>query len=277
VPARQQYKTVKYERRLKMLNKTKVVRTITILLAVLLYSNGVYAEELLVSAAMSLKNVFEEIAPIYEQQVPDVTIHFNFGSSGALEKQIEAGAPADVFASASQRFMDMLEKENGITPGSCRHFAQNSMVLIVPRDNPANINGFNDLGSGNRNKICIGNPGSVPAGRYAKEVLQNMNLYQKIQKNLIMGEHVRQVLDYVARGEVDAGIVYATDARIRSKEVKVLSAAPRGSHTDIFYPAAVVSSSQLQKQALDFVEFLSKHTQAKELLQKHGFSLIGIK
>jgi len=221
-----------------MLDKLKVVRAAIIFLAFVLYSNLVYAEELLISAAMSLKNVFEEIAPIYEQQVPEVTVSFNFGSSGALEKQIEAGAPADVFASASKRFMDMLEKESGITPGTRRYFAQNSMVLIVPRGNPLKIKGFNDLSSGKFYKICIGNPCSVPAGRYAKEVLQNMNLYHKIQKNLIMGEHVRQVLDYVARGEVDAGIVYATDARVRSKEVKVIAAAPEGSHTYIFYPAS---------------------------------------
>jgi len=272
-----QKKYIEDKRRLMMLRKIKAVGTLITLLVVMLYSNAVYAEELLVSAAMSLKNVFEEIAPVYEHQALDVTIHFNFGSSGALEKQIEAGAPADVFASASQRFMDMLEKENGVTAGSRRDFAQNSMVLIVPRDNPANIQGFDDLGSGKCKNISIGNPGSVPAGRYAKEVLQNMKLYRKIQKSLVFGEHVRQVLDYVARGEVDAGIVYATDARIRSEEVNVVSSAPRGSHTQIFYPLAVVSLSHFQKQALDFIDFLSKNTQARELLQKHGFSVIKTK
>jgi len=257
-----------------MLKIKKNIWVTVLLLAVLLCSSAACANELLVSAAMSLKNVFEEIAVVYEQQATDVTIRFNFGSSGALEKQIEAGAPADVFASASQRFMDMLEKNNGITPGSRLDFTQNSMVLIVPRDNPAKIEGFDDLGSENCKNISIGNPGSVPAGRYAKEVLHNMKLYQKNQKKLVFGEHVRQVLDYVARGEVDAGIVYATDARVRSKEVKVISTAPRGSHMNICYPVAIVSSSMLQKQALDFVEFLGKSNKAQELLQKHGFSLI---
>ena len=265
---------IECEAKLKMLKIRKVIWITVLLLALPLYSNVVCANELLVSAAMSLQNVFEEIAAVYEKQTSDMTIRFNFGSSGVLEKQIEAGAPADVFASASQRFMDMLVKTNKTIPNSRRDFAQNSMVLIVPRDNPAKIEGFDDLGSGNCKNISIGNPGSVPAGRYAKEVLQNMMLYQTNQKKLVFGEHVRQVLDYVARGEVDAGILYTTDARVRSKEVKVISTAPRGSHINICYPVAIVSSSLLQNQALDFVEFLCESPQAQELLQKHGFSLI---
>ncbi len=257
-----------------MIKKTNKLRTWSILLAALLYSNPLNAEELLISAAMSLKNIFEEIAPLYEQQVPDVTLRYNFGSSGTLEKQIEAGAPADVFASASQRFMDMLEERDDILASSRRDFAQNCMVLVVPADNPAKLAAFSNLKNKSCRNVAIGNPGSVPAGRYAAEVLQHMSLYKSIQKKLVYGEHVRQVLDYVARGEVDAGIVYGTDARIRSKEIRVISDAPPESHTRIYYPAAVVSSSRFKKKAAHFVKFICENSQVQKRLQAHGFNLI---
>ncbi len=257
-----------------MSKKTKSIRTGIILLAVFLCSNPLNAEELLVSAAMSLKNIFEEIAPLYEQQVPDVTLRYNFGSSGVLEKQIEAGAPVDVFASASQRFMDMLEEREDILASSRRDFAQNRMVLVVPVDNPAKVAAFSDLKNKSCRNVAIGNPGSVPAGRYAAEVLQHMSLHKSIQKKLVYGEHVRQVLDYVARGEVDAGIVYETDARIRSKEIRVISGAPLESHSRICYPAAVVSSSRIKKRAEHFVKFICKNSQVQKRLQAHGFNLI---
>jgi len=239
----------------------------------LTFSGALHAEELLVSAAMSLKNVFEEIAPVYEQQEPGVTIRCNFGSSGALEKQIEAGAPADIYASASRRFMDMLEKNGDVLSGSRRNFAENSMVLIVPRQNPAGIDGFQDLVLKGCKNIAIGNPGSVPAGRYAKEVLQHLSLYRSLNEKLVLGEHVRQVLDYVARGEVDAGIVYLTDAKIRSAAVTVVAAAPPQSHSRICYPAAVVSSSRFPKQAAAFLRFICEDPTAQKLFVKYGFCL----
>lgn len=248
-----------------------------IFVAILVFSGPLPAEELLVSAAMSLKNVLEEIGPAYEHQCPEVTIRYNFGASGALEKQIAAGAPADIFASASQRFMDMLEKNGGTLPASRRDFAKNSMVLIVPRHNPAQIAGFDDLSKPACRKIAIGNPGSVPAGQYAKEVLAHLSLYQPLKPKLVLGEHVRQVLDYVARGEVDAGIVYTTDARVREQEVKLVSTAPQKSHTPIRYPAAVVSDSRLKKQASDFIRFVCESPAARRLFEKHGFSSISSK
>ncbi len=235
------------------------------------HAEPLYATELLVSAAMSLKNAFEEIAPLYEQQVAGTTILYNFGSSGSLEKQIEAGAPVDVFASASERFMNILEEKQGIIPATRCNFAQNSLVLITPINNPAEINRFTDLNAGSCRTITIGNPQSVPAGSYAAEVLQYMGIYARIQKKLVFGEHVRQVLDYVARGEVDAGIVYATDARIRFENIVIIETALQGSHTAVQYPIAVVSSSSIPVQAGRFVQFICKNNTARAVLHKHGF------
>ncbi|MCP4715120.1 MAG: molybdate ABC transporter substrate-binding protein [Deltaproteobacteria bacterium] len=231
-----------------------------------------HAAELLVSAAMSLKNAFEEIAPLYEGQEPSVTIRYNFGSSGTLEKQIEAGAPADIFASASQRFMNILAETKSIWPVTRRDFARNSMVLIVPRNNPAAINSFKDLGTERCRSITIGNPRSVPAGKYGAEVLKHMGIHKQVQTKLIFGEHVRQVLDYVARGELDAGIVYATDARIRSNKIEVIATAPPTSHSPVRYPIAVVNSSRQRELANKFVEFICGSNKARAVLLKHGFS-----
>jgi molybdate transport system substrate-binding protein len=236
-----------------------------------------YADELLVSAAISLKNAFEEIGSLYDKHNSGITVHFNFGSSGALEKQIEAGAPADVYASASQHFMNMIAEKKAIIPETRCDFVQNSMVLIVPRDNPAGIRTFADLSASRCRNIAIGNPRSVPAGRYAAEVLHHTGLYGSVQKRLAFGEHVRQVLDYVARGEVDAGIVYATDARIRSSEIRIIEKAPPESHTPVLYPAAVVTASRKSGQAKGFVQFICQNSRAQAVLQKHGFSPVGQK
>jgi molybdate transport system substrate-binding protein len=242
------------------------------LFSAVLFSLPAHADELLVSAAISLKNAFEEIGPLYEKHAPGVTVRFNFGSSGALEKQIEAGAPADVYASASQRFMNMLAGKNGIMPETRCDFAQNSMVLISPRGNPAHIESLADVSASRCRNIAIGNPRSVPAGRYAADVLRHAGLYQRVQNKLAFGEHVRQVLDYVARGEVDAGIVYATDARVRSKEITVIATAPPESHTPVLYPIAVVAESSRAEQAQRLVRFICTDSRSQAVLQKHGFS-----
>ncbi len=202
------------------------------------------AEELTVSAAISLKNAFEEIGRQFEKSHPGVKVLFNFGASGDLARQIEAGAPVDVFASAALKDMDDLDRQGLIRPGSKTNFAGNTLVLIVPNRSPIPVKSFQDLRDERIQRIAIGNPKTVPAGRYAQEVLTRLQLWEVLKNKLILAENVRQVLDYVARGEVDAGLVYSTDARTRANEIKIISTAPEESHQPILYPIGIIRGTK---------------------------------
>ena len=144
-----------------------------------------------------------------------MTLRYNFGASGDLQKQIEAGAPIDVFLSAAQRQMDELEKQNLIVAASRRAFARNVLTVIKPADSRIDIAKPADLLDARVGRIVIGNPKTVPAGQYAEESLRALGLWERLQPKLVFSENVRQALDYVARGEVDAGFVYTTDAAAR--------------------------------------------------------------
>ena len=161
-------------------------------------------------------------AKLYEEGHPGVKVNFNFGASGDLIKQIQGGAPVAVFASAAQKDMNELEQAGLLIPGSRTDFAGNSVVLVQPRQATVKLAGFPDLAKPEVKKIAIGNPKTVPAGRYAMEVLAFFKLADPIQDKLVLAENVRQVLDYVARGEVDAGLVYHTDAMTRPQDVQVI-------------------------------------------------------
>ncbi len=230
-------------------------------------------KEITVSAAISLKNAFEEIGRIYEIQKAGTKVIFNFGASGYLMQQIEGGAPVDVFASAAQKDMDDAEKKGLIAVGSRVNFAANSVVLIVPLKSATAIKSFADLKSKSIGKIAVGNPRTVPAGRYAEEVLTYYKMLDAIKDKLIFTENVRQVLDYVSRGEVDAGIVYSTDAMIRAKETAVVAAAPEGSHKPVVYPIAVVKTSQNSGLAKAFVALVTS-PEGKGILAKYGFKTV---
>ncbi len=227
--------------------------------------------ELTVSAAISLKNAFGEAGRLYEANHEGTRVLFNFGSSGNLARQIVAGAPVDVFASASQQDMDTTGKGGFIVPGSRKDFAGNSIVLIVPANSPLPVASFGDLMSGKVQRIAVGNFKTVPAGRYAEEVLNYFQLLPLIKEKLIFGENVRQVLDYVSRGEVDAGIVYSTDARIRAKEVRVVTGAPKAGHRAIVYPIAVVMGTKNETLARDFISFILS-PEGKKVLARYGFN-----
>ena len=229
------------------------------------------AVDLTVSAAMSLKNAFTELGPIFEASHPGMRVYFNFASSGDLAHQIAGGAPADVYASASQRWMDFLAQQDLVLAETRRDFAGNRMVLIVPAGAPARVADFAGLVAAQVQHITIGNPASVPAGRYAAEVLRTLGVYDACASRLILGAHVRQVLDYVARGEVDAGIVYATDALSRSREVRQVAVAPPTSHTPVRYPLAVVRATGSELLARSFVSFVTTSAAAAEVLQRNGF------
>jgi len=229
-------------------------------------------QELTVSAAISLKNAFEDIGKLFEAEHKGSKVSFNFGASGDLVRQIEGGAPVDVFASAAQKDMDETEKKGLVVPDSRINFAGNSVVLIEPADSKLSIKTFQDLGLNQVKKIAVGNPKTVPAGRYAEEIFVHFKLLTTIKEKLIYAEHVRQVLDYVARGEVDAGVVYSTDAMVRPKDVKIVATAPEESHSPVIYPAAVLSKTDKQGLAKAFVTFLASEESMK-VLKQYGFKV----
>jgi molybdate transport system substrate-binding protein len=230
-------------------------------------------QEITVSAAISLKNAFEEIGKFYEIKHKGTKVNFNFGASGVLVRQIEGGAPVDVFASAAQKDMDEAEKKRLIVPDSRINFAGNSVVLIIPADSKLNIQTFHDLGLNQVKKIAAGNPKTVPAGRYAEEIFVHFKLLTSIKEKLIYAEHVRQVLDYVARGEVDAGVVYSTDAMAMAKDIRIVATAPEESHSTVIYPAAVVSKTDKQGMANAFVTFLASE-ESMRILEQFGFKIL---
>jgi molybdate transport system substrate-binding protein len=226
--------------------------------------------ELTISVAASVQDAMKQIQSAYEAAAPEVVITFNFGSSGSLAQQVAQGAPTDVFLSASKKWMDDLEDQGLILAGSRQDLLQNSMVLIVPQDKTT-VADFQDLGTDAVGKIAMGEPESVPAGRYAKEVLTSLTLFDELQPKLVFGKDVRQVLSYVETGNVDAGLVYATDASL-SDRVQVIATAAADSHSPIVYPIAVVQDSDNAAAAQAFVEFLSSDT-AVDIFEQYGFAM----
>ncbi len=230
--------------------------------------------EITISAAISLKNAFEDIGRIFQERNPGERLLFNFGGSGDLARQIEAGAPVDVFASAAQKDLDDLDQKDMIIKGTRKDFAGNSVVLIIPTKSTIHPTSFNDLRRGEIQKIAIGNPKTVPAGRYAEEVLRYFNLWDGIKDRLIFAENVRQVLDYVARGEVDTGMVYSTDALVRAKEVRIVAEAPEQSHRPVVYPIAVVKGSKKEALAREFIAVVTSR-EGEKILERYGFRVSG--
>lgn len=225
---------------------------------------------LLVSAAASMKDVLEEIKPLYQQSQPNVNITYNFGSSGALQQQIEQGAPVDVFISAAKRQVDALEQKNLLVPGSRTVIAKNRLVLIVPK-NVSGIRSFYNLKDAKVKKIAIGEPRSVPAGQYAQQVLQKLKIWDQIKSKLVYANNVRQVLASVESGNAEAGLVYSTDAKISNK-VKVVVAADEKYHSEIIYPLAILKRSKNVDTAKNFSQFLASD-KAKAVFRKYGFIL----
>jgi molybdate transport system substrate-binding protein len=226
------------------------------------------AADLTVSAAASLTNAFQELKPLFEKANPGVNVLYNFAASGPLLKQIEAGAPVDVFASADQETMDQAVAKKVIAEGTRKDFVANSLVLITPADSKFSLKTAKDLTGEKVERIAVGNPDSVPVGRYTRDSLTKDGLYDTLKPKFVLGESVRQVLDYVSRGEVQAGFVYMTDAMIAKDKVAV--AATMGGHAPITYPIAVVASSANKDMAAKFTALvLSAEGQA--VLAKYGF------
>ncbi|GGY61988.1 molybdate ABC transporter substrate-binding protein [Pseudoduganella albidiflava] len=222
------------------------------------------AADVTVSAAASLTNAFKELAQSFEVAHPGNRVLLNFAASDPLVQQIAKGAPVDVFASADQEAMDKAENLKLLAPGTRRDFASNTVVLVVPLD--SRITSLADLAGARR--LTTGNPASVPIGRYSREALSKANLWQGLEPKFVFATSVRQSLDYVARGEVDAGFVYATDVLAQKDKVKAVATIPTA--TPVRYPIAVVANAPQPALARQFAGYVASGT-GQAILAKHGF------
>lgn len=230
------------------------------------------AAEITVSAAASLQEAFREIGALYTKQT-GAKINFNFAASGVLQQQIEQGAPVDVFASASERQTNALVEKGLIAPEAVRVFARNELVLITLPQSELPYLQFAEYLQRDNQKIAVGNPKTVPAGIYAEQTLRNLKIWEKAQSRLVFAEDVRQVLQYVARGETGLGIVYASDAKSAGAQVYQIATAPENSHEPILYPIAVVKDTKNLDAAIEFVKTV-RGAEGAAILQKYGFQTI---
>lgn len=243
--------------------------TLILFLGFLAVSRPVSADELLVSAAASLTNAFKSIGAEFERAHSRDKIVFNFAASDVLVKQIAEGAPVDVFASADEAAMDKAVKANLIVTASRVNFAGNRLVLAVPMESPLRLSKLEELNGTTVRRIAISQPATVPVGRYAKAVLDQARLWRLLQERFIYTQNVRQTLDYLARGEVDAGFVYATDAALMKEKVRV--ALEVTTTRPVVYPIAVTTASKNARLAREFVD-LAQSAAGQSILQKFGFN-----
>jgi molybdate transport system substrate-binding protein len=231
--------------------------------------SGAAAAELTVQAAASLTNAFKDVAALFEAAHPGDKVNLNFGASGALLQQIAKGAPADVFASADQETMDQAQAQKLLVTAERRDFVANTLVVIVPVSAAAAApRALADLNKPSITRVAIGLPASVPVGRYTQGVLERAGLWGAIEPKMIGANNVRQALDYVARAEVDAGFVYATDAALVSDKVRVAFTVPTAQ--PIRYPVAVLAGAPQPALARQFVAFLFTPA-AQQVLARYGF------
>jgi molybdate transport system substrate-binding protein len=228
------------------------------------------AQTVKVAAAISLREAMTRIAADYHQS-GGAKIELTFGASGQLMAQIRSGAPIDVFISAADEEADELIRAGLAEKASRQVIAHNTLVLIVPAGSEDAIASFDDLKKPAVKRIAIGEPTTVPAGRYAAQALEAMKLQDAVAKKLVYGGNVRQVLSYVERGEVSAGIVYSTDARQAGGQVKVVATAKASTHSPIEYPAVIIKDSDQQQAAKAFVRYL-KSPEARAVLREKGFA-----
>ncbi len=226
------------------------------------------AQQITVSAAASLTDAFKELAPRFEAAHPGATVRTNFAASGTLLQQIAQGAPVDVFASADQETMDRGAAQKLVDTDTRANFVTNSLVLIEPAQGGTGVRTLQDLTGPAVRKIAVGKTATVPVGRYTRQVLEAANLWTVLEPKFVQADSVRQVLDYVSRGEAEAGFVYRTDAAIAGDKVKVVLT-PSG-HTPVSYPVAVVADSRQKALAKDFIAFLGSDA-GQRILVRYGF------
>jgi len=223
--------------------------------------------EITVSAAASLKDALEEIALEYETENEDVKIILNMAGSGTLAMQIEQGAEVDLFFSAADSWMNSLDEKGLIITETISPFLSNRMVFIVPETSNYDETNFMALFEDESAQIVVGEPSSVPAGKYAMEWLDTLGAMNTITKQLVYGKDVKEVLSWVETGNAYAGIVYATDA-LASSKVKVTVTSVEGDHSEISYPAAVVKSSRHPDEAKAFLDYMMD----SDMFENYGFT-----
>ena len=223
--------------------------------------------ELTISAAASLQESLEELQKNYEKEHSTIKITYNFGGSGALQQQISQGAPVDLFFSAAEDKFDELVNKGVIDQKQGTDLLANELVLVVPKKNEKHIQSFEDLKKAD--KIALGTTETVPAGKYGVETLQNMKVWEEVQSKVVYTKDVRQVLTYTETENVDAGIVYKTDALV-SEKVDIVATAQGDTHTPIIYPVGVIKDSKHAKEAEDFYNYLQSD-EALKVFEKYGF------
>ncbi len=255
------------------MKKLVLVLFVSLMCIAFVGAQGVQEEktEILVSAAASLTNCMEELSSLFMQENPLIAVTCNYGSSGSLQMQIEQGAPADVFFSAGIKQMKALQTKALMDDATVKDILENKVVLIVPKEGKM-LASFDALTDDSIAKIGVGDPKSVPAGQYAAQVFQNLQLADTIASKLVFAKDVREVLFWVETENVQAGVVYATDAKI-STGVKICTTAPEGSHVPIVYPVGIVKDSKHPLQAKVFVDFLFTE-QAGAIFAKYGFTTL---
>lgn len=223
-----------------------------------------------VSAAASLKDALEEMDAPFLGQHPDVEVRHNFAASGTLQRQIERGAPVDVYIAAAVKNMDELEAQQLIAPGTRSTLARNALVVVVPHGNPARLHNLQELSGAAVKRVSLGAPASVPAGRYARQTLMKLKLWDVLQPKIVQAKDVREVLAQVALGNAEAGFVYATDARITDR-VQIAAPVSAELHAPIVYPLAVVRSTRHEAAARAYTAYLQT-APARAILRKYGFA-----
>ena len=249
--------------------------SILLLSTVLLASSGCEQKVVInISAASSLKNALDEITALFLSEYDSIIININYGSSGTLQTQIINRAPCDIFISASSAEMDYLQNKNRLLPNSRLNLLTNKIVLVVPHDSALEIASFEDLVSEHIKIIAIGAPDSVPVGFYAKQTLEFFGIYEQLKHDdkLVSALSAAAVLYYIASGNVDAGIVFATDAE-SSDKVSVVAVAPDEINDLIAYPVAIIDDSKVIGEARAYINFLFSE-KAKAIFEKHGFIVI---
>lgn len=222
------------------------------------------AGQIHLSAAASLKEVIGELADNYGRENPQLRIHKNFGASGSLARQLENGAPGDIFISASDQWVDYLNRKQLISIGTIAQFAGNTVVFA---GTPGRIKSMQDLTSLKR--IAIGSPNSVPAGEYVMAAIKNAGLEKALGKKLVMAKDVRQCLLYVERGDVDGGFVYRTEA-LQARQAKIVFIVPQGLYPQVIYHMGLTVAGGRNPAAVRFFSYL-KSTRARTVLKRYGF------
>ena len=250
---------------------SRILLSLGVLASTLWMAPPVHAqpETLTIAAANSVKDALRKVLPLFEAQHPEVNVRVIYGPSQTLRKQVEEGAPVDVFLPSLFEEIDQLEKKGLVIQGSKRVYASTSLVLTTSTTLPAPITSIQDLRSIQVRRIAVGDPKTSSVGKVAAQFLQYSKLEPQLKSQFVYGEHSRAVLDLVTKGEAEVGIVYRTDAA-SDKHIRILDTAPADSHTPIRYGVAIVWTAKNFSGAGDFIEFLLT-PQIQARLKEHGF------